>query len=144
MPTLAWFDMLYGLVNAPDSPLPPNEDEANMRVGVSKVHAAIDSELARGTPASEIVLGGFSQGCVISLLSLLSSPHQLGGLACMSGWLPLTDQSYHSANGTMHMVSGVIGQRLIPDSRPASQLQDSNARPAPIFWGHGDLDTTIP
>lgn len=98
------FDMA-SLKNDKDSSLPKNEDEASMRTAVARVQGVIEAELGRGVPSTRIFLGGFSQGCAISLLTLLSSPHQLGGLVCLSGWLPLTERSYTSLNGTMHIVS---------------------------------------
>lgn len=65
-------------------------------------------------PANRIVLGGFSQGCVLSLLTALTSEYRFAGVTALSGYLPL-----HSKIITM--------------------VSDAN-RKTPIFWGHGDAD----
>lgn len=39
---------------------------------------------------------GRATGCAIVLLAAMSSPHQLGGIMCLSGWLPL---AYKIKNG---------------------------------------------
>ncbi len=61
------------------------------------VHDMADSLLARfGLSASQIVIGGFSQGGMMALAGGLSYHSQLGGLFCLSGGL-LSDelQPYH-------------------------------------------------
>ena len=56
------------------------------------VHDMADSLLARyGLSASQIVIGGFSQGGMMALAGGLSYHSQLGGLFCLSGGL-LSDQ----------------------------------------------------
>lgn len=65
-------------------------------------------------PANRIVLGGFSQGCVLSLLTALTSEYRFAGVTALSGYLPL-----HTKIMTM--------------------VSDAN-RKTPIFWGHGDAD----
>lgn len=49
----------------------------------------ISNEVDSGIDASRIVLGGFSQGGAMSLLTGLTSERKLGGVAVLSGWLPL-------------------------------------------------------
>ena len=46
----------------------------------------------QGIPADRIVLGGFSQGGAMSLLAGLTTERKLGGIAVMSGWLPLRNK----------------------------------------------------
>jgi predicted esterase len=94
-----------------DPPLPSHDDEASMKGAVDRVHKLIQRELDKGIDADRIVLAGFSQGefarrlprvveltsarptgCAITLLAGLSTKEQLGGLMCMSGWLPLAEQ----------------------------------------------------
>lgn len=43
-------------------------------------------------PANRIVLGGFSQGGAISLLTTLMSPEPLAGTLALSTWLPLASK----------------------------------------------------
>lgn len=49
----------------------------------------ITAEVDEGIPAERIVLGGFSQGAGMSLLTGLTTERRLAGLAILSGWLPL-------------------------------------------------------
>lgn len=56
---------------------------------VSSLNALISEEVDAGLPSSRIVLGGFSQGGAMSLLTGLTSERKLGGVVCLSGWLPL-------------------------------------------------------
>ena len=58
----------------------------------SALNALITSEVDNGIPASRIVLGGFSQGGVMSLLTGFTSERKLAGIAVLSGYLPLRDK----------------------------------------------------
>lgn len=96
---------------------PRQEDEAGLRASMALVQALIDREIAEGVPASRIVLGGFSQGCAMALLTALRAPQRLAGVLGMSGYLPLA-------------------------STLAAERSAANAG-LPIFLGHGRLDDVI-
>jgi phospholipase/carboxylesterase len=81
-PMRAWYDILT-------ADLVRREDEAGLRDSIQAVHALIDREVGLGVPAERIVLGGFSQGCAITLGAGLRYRHRLGGLVGMSGYMPL-------------------------------------------------------
>jgi phospholipase/carboxylesterase len=90
----AWYDILALGGRGP-------EDEAGLRQSLAWIEAVIAREVARGVPASRIVLGGFSQGCAMTLLTGLRHPERLAGLAGLSGYLPLaatTAAERHPAN----------------------------------------------
>jgi phospholipase/carboxylesterase len=90
----AWYDVLGTQIDR-------REDETGLRDALREVHALIARERARGVPAQRIVLGGFSQGCAMTLLAGLRYPERLGGLIGMSGYLPLaasTSAERHAAN----------------------------------------------
>ncbi len=90
----AWYDILGTQTDR-------REDESGLRESMREVNALVDRERARGVPANRIVLGGFSQGCAMTLLAGLRYPQRLGGLVCMSGYLPLaasTQAERHDAN----------------------------------------------
>ncbi len=106
----AWYDILGTQIDK-------REDEAGLRASLRDVQALIDRERARGVPARRIVLGGFSQGCAMTLLAGLRYPERLGGLACMSGYLPLAAST-------------------------ATERHDANAL-VPIFMAHGRRDAVI-
>lgn len=50
-------------------------------------------------PASQVILGGFSQGSVMALLTSLTADVQLGGVFCLCGYLPLADAVRQSGGG---------------------------------------------
>jgi lysophospholipase-2 len=68
-------------------------------------------------PANRIVIGGFSQGCVMGLLTGLTAEYKFAGIVSLSGYMPLHTK-------IMNMAS------------------DAN-RKTPIFWGHGDADQVV-
>ena len=106
----AWYDIL-------GADLVRREDEAGLRQSQQQVAALIDRERERGVPAHRIVLGGFSQGCAMSLLTGLRYPERLAGIAGLSGYLPLADTL-------------------------AAEAHDAN-RLVPIFLGHGLHDGVV-
>jgi phospholipase/carboxylesterase len=90
----AWYDIL-------GADLVRREDEGGLRESMAAVQALIDREVARGVPAKRIVLGGFSQGCAITLGAGLRHHESLAGLAALSGYMPLagtTAAERHAAN----------------------------------------------
>lgn len=66
-----------------------SEDEPGMLNAVRKLNELITAEVDAGIPADRIIIGGFSQGGAMSLLTGLTSERRLGGIVVMSGWLPL-------------------------------------------------------
>jgi phospholipase/carboxylesterase len=106
----AWYDILGFDADAP-------QDEAGLRRSQQLVEAVLKREKERGIPAHRIVLGGFSQGCAMSLLTGVRHPERLGGIMGLSGYLPLADRS--------------------DAERSSASLQ------TPIFLAHGTHDEVI-
>lgn len=106
----AWYDILA--LGGPAS-----EDEAGLRASQTIVESLIAREVARGVAASRIVVGGFSQGCAMALLTGLRHRDKLAGIVGLSGYLPLAAQT-------------------------ASERSDANQR-TPIFLAHGRFDPMI-
>ncbi|KAJ7922954.1 Phospholipase/carboxylesterase/thioesterase [Mycena leptocephala] len=103
----AWFNLF--------SFNPPSEDdEAGMLESLASIEQLITKEVESGTDPSRIVIGGFSQGATMSLLTGVVSSIKLGGVAVLSGRLPLRDK-----------------------------LASSHAASVPFFWGHGSADPMI-
>ena len=63
-----------------------------MITAANSLKMLIKAEIDSGTDASRIVLGGFSQGACMSLLTGLTGEKKLAGVAVLSGWLPLKDK----------------------------------------------------
>jgi phospholipase/carboxylesterase len=47
----------------------------------------LDDLRAKGLPADQITLGGFSQGCLMAIDAGLRYPHRLAGIVGISGWI---------------------------------------------------------
>ncbi|KAI0371517.1 Phospholipase/carboxylesterase [Pilatotrama ljubarskyi] len=106
-----WFDIFeFGSINA-------REDEQGMLKTTHALNQLITAEVDAGIPADRIVLGGFSQGAAMSLLTGLTTERRLAGLAILSGWLPL-------------------------HTKIKAMLND-HAKKLPIFWGHGKSDQIV-
>lgn len=56
------------------------------------VNKFIRDEVDNGIPANRIIVGGFSQGCALSLITGLTSEYKLAGIIGCSGWLPLSSK----------------------------------------------------
>lgn len=83
----SWFDIkdLSRLTNS------IHDDEAGMMRSVAAVESLIEKEVKeRGIKEERIVIGGFSQGCVISILTALRTQRKVAGVISLSGWLPLS------------------------------------------------------
>ena len=104
----AWYDI------HPDR---SHEDEAGLRRAQASIDALLARETARGVPPGRIVLGGFSQGCAVALLTGLRYPERLAGILGMSGYLPLA-------------------------ATLAAERSAANQR-TPIFLAHGSQDDIV-
>ncbi|KAJ6604153.1 phospholipase carboxylesterase [Mycena vulgaris] len=98
--------------------LPPGDaefDEAAIAESIGIIENLIISQIHRGVDSRRILLVGFSQGAALSLMVALSTLHDLGGVASLSGWIPprARDQMIASPN-------------------------------VPILWCHGTADLEIP
>ena len=78
----AWYDIL-------GTQLQRVEDSAGIRKSALQIEALIADQVAKGIPASRIVLAGFSQGCAMVLHTGLRHPAKLAGIIALSGYLPL-------------------------------------------------------
>ncbi|KAK6503612.1 hypothetical protein TWF481_008625 [Arthrobotrys musiformis] len=106
-----WYDIVdFGNLTA-------KEDEDGIRSSARILQGIITEQVERGIPSKRIILGGFSQGGVMSLLTGLTSEMSLGGIVALSSYLPMRGQ--------------------VP-----SMITDAN-RKTPIFMGHGKVDPVV-
>jgi predicted esterase len=109
-----WYDISdFGSLND------RSDDEAGILRSQKVFHTLIADEIAAGIPSERIVLGGFSQGGAMSLLSGVTAPTKLGGIFGLSCYLLLREKL----------------QELVP--------ADSPNKATPIFMGHGDADPVV-
>ena len=106
----AWYDIL-------GTDLISRQDAAGIRTSEKAITALIEREIARGIPASRIVLAGFSQGCAMALHTGLRFPRALAGIMALSGYLPLAEHF-------------------------AAERTAANAH-TPIFMAHGSQDPVV-
>jgi phospholipase/carboxylesterase len=106
----AWYDIRA-------SNLVSQQDDAGIRASEQAICALLDNELARGIPATRLVLAGFSQGCAMALHTGLRYPQALAGIIALSGYLPLAEHF-------------------------AAERSAANAQ-TPIFMAHGSQDPVV-
>lgn len=89
---LPWLN--YLLVNAPDDYYGGYswfEYQGDITPGVERsrklLFELLDSQRNAGFQTGETILGGFSQGCLMSIDVGLRYPHRLAGLVGISGWI---------------------------------------------------------
>ena len=107
----AWYDIL-------GTDLVRREDEGGLRQSQATIDALITKEIDRGIAAHRIVGAGFSQGCAMALMTGLRFHQRLGGIAALSGYLPLATTT-------------------------AAERSAVNAG-LPIFMAHGTRDGVVP
>ncbi len=103
----AWYD-IHGLETG------TREDSAGVLESQQAIEQVIASQRDDGMAQNRIFLAGFSQGAGMALFTGLHSQHALGGLICLSGYLPL-----------------------------AAQVEAKLGRHTPIFLGLGVNDTVV-
>ncbi|KAJ7689446.1 Phospholipase/carboxylesterase [Mycena rosella] len=112
----AWFD-IYSFELPVRVPKPGEEDEAGMLRSIVSIDKLLESVVASGVDANRIVLGGFSQGAAMTLLTGLTTAHKLAGLFVLSARLPLRNKF--------------------------KSMASTHASSVPIFWGHGTRDPLV-
>ena len=68
------------------------EDESGMLRTVSSVNQLISAEVDSGIEPGRIVVGGFSQGAAMGILTGLTSERKLAGVVALSGWAALRNK----------------------------------------------------
>lgn len=68
------------------------QDKKGMLKSCEEINKFIDHEISNGINSKRIILGGFSQGAAMSLLTGLTTQKQLGGIVALSGYLPLGEE----------------------------------------------------
>jgi len=89
---LPWLN--YLLVNAPDEYYGgyswfdyPGDSAPGIHRSRQLLFELLDDLRAKNFPAAQITLGGFSQGCLMTIETGLRYPHRLAGLVGISGWV---------------------------------------------------------
>ena len=87
----AWYDII---TLAPDS---REIDEAGLAAPSASIRQLIARETARGIPAQQVFLAGFSQGGAVAYLTGLTHSEPLAGIMALSTYMPSPLQVAHAA-----------------------------------------------
>lgn len=139
-PLRGWYDLRSHTIDE-------NEDVIGIRESAARVSSLIDELEANGIPRRRIVLGGFSQGAAVSLYAGLRLSAPIGGIAALSGYLPLAQRLYSEATAAgratpVFMAHGVFDSVVSPVTaeRSASVIREV----APAFsWKTYDMEHEV-
>ena len=136
----AWYDVL-------GTEIQRREDDAGLRESLVAVTALLDREVARGMPASRIVLMGFSQGCAMTLLAGLRYPQRLAALVGLSGYLPLaatTAAERSAANaGTPLFLAHGTHDPVVVFERGVRSRDELRALGQPVEWHEYPIEHSV-
>ena len=157
MQSTSWMDLKTFPVD-----LSEPEAGADFEATVASVHAMLEQIEAEGTPAEQILIGGFSQGGATSLAAGLAYPRRLAGIVSISGWAayrkdfasrvhaansavpvlftcgtadPVVDYSLTKRSGEMvaeALGEAVSGATTAPRSFTLPELTKPSSRPSPL------------
>ena len=104
-------------------------DEEGILKSCDRVDQMVHDELDRGVPPERIVVGGFSQGCAITLTWALvgRERNNVAAILPLSGYFPLADR---------------VG--AIREARGESGSPNKEADTRKWFYVHGDKDALCP
>ncbi|OTA60286.1 acyl-protein thioesterase [Hypoxylon sp. EC38] len=130
-------------------------------------------EESQKVPRENVILGGLSQGCAMSICCLLACDFPIGGFIGMSGWLPFqpeieslarSEDETHDSNNPFGSVeddpfASTDGQANVDDDPIVSVVRfyrellclddienlskDTSSLSTPVFLGHGDADEKV-
>lgn len=108
----SWYDILS--LEESDE----REDQAGLMQSRDTVLKIVDEEMkGSGVPSERIIVGGFSQGGAVALLTGLTSPHNLGGVISLSSYMPIRKHFLNTLS--------------------------ANSTQTPVFMGHGTVDGVV-
>ena len=139
---LPWLN--YLLVNAPDDYYGGYAwfDLNNILPGVQRsrtlLFELLDDLPARGFPAEQTTLGGFSQGCLMAVEVGLRYPHRLAGIVGISGWVYEPDKLLRElppvARQQRLLMTHGTGDPLIPIAQVRPQIALLKAAGLNVEW----------
>jgi phospholipase/carboxylesterase len=149
---LPWLN--YVLVNAPDEyyggwswfdypgPIAPGIHRSR-----KLLFELLDGLRAKGFPADQITLGGFSQGCLMSIETGLRYPHRLAGIVGLSGWVFEIDELIRDltpvARSQRLLITHGQFDPLLPFAEAQRQVRQLQAAGLQVAWHEFPKEHTI-
>ncbi|OTA68433.1 acyl-protein thioesterase [Hypoxylon sp. EC38] len=161
-----WFDV----ARLPDPEYRRETQLRGLSESTSAIREILSQEMSK-VPPENIIIGGLSQGCAMSLAILLGLEHRLGGYIGMSGYLPFRSEiedAVKETEGTEEVDEddpfatggdddGSDTEPESPEVRALSFVRDlvgleplsnptreTTASLTPVFLGHGEVDDKRP
>lgn len=136
----AWYDISA-------SEFGRDDDEGSIRNSEADIRELIEREKARGIAADKILIAGFSQGCAMTFQTGLRYPEKLGGLLCLSGYLPLeasfeAERSEANKNIPIYYAHG-RGDQVIPVTRAQQSLAFLQKHGYDVEWHEYDMPHSV-
>jgi phospholipase/carboxylesterase len=149
---LPWLN--YLLVNAPDDYYGGYSwfDIEGDVIGTVKrsrqlLFELLDAQRANGFPTEQTTLGGFSQGCLMTLDVGLHYPHRFAGLIGISGWIAGAETVLREltplAKQQRFLVTHGTYDPIVPFERTRQQIQIAQAAGLNIAWHEFQKPHTI-
>jgi len=140
---LPWLN--YALVNAPDEYYGgfswfnfPGDAKPGVQRSYGMLVELLDGLRARGFPTDQTILGGFSQGCLMSIEVAMRYPHRLAGIVGISGRtsdpaLLIQERSPVAMQQRVFLTHGTLDQ-VIPFTEAQAHVQTLKAAGLNIEW----------
>jgi predicted esterase len=107
----------------------------------------LDDLRAKAFPTDQITLGGFSQGCLLSLETGLRYPHRLAGIVGISGWVFAIDSLIRDltpvARSQRLLVTHGLQDPLLPIGEVREQIRQLKAAGMDVVWREFPKEHTI-
>ena len=140
---LPWLN--YLLVNAPDDYYGGYswfDLHGDMLPGIHRsrqmLFELLDAQRAKGFPTEQTTLGGFSQGCLMTIDVGLHYPHRFAGLVGISGWISECDKVLANlsplAKQQRFLVTHGTHDPLVPFDGTRRQVEQAKAAGLNIAW----------
>ncbi|CAK7232794.1 hypothetical protein SCUCBS95973_008377 [Sporothrix curviconia] len=133
-----WFDV----ASMQDRALRNDKKLPGLRESFREVLAIIESECKAGIPRSNIVLGGLSNGCAMSLICTIALGGSIGGFVGMSGYLPFQDEM-DAAMAASERHKAAAGRKYVRGLLEWEETPEEGAAKLPVFLGHGSDDEKL-
>ena len=139
---LPWLN--YLLVNAPDeyyggySWFDLNDMSPGVHSSRKLLLDLLDNLRAKGVPAEQITLGGFSQGCLMAVDVGLRYPHRLAGIVGISGWVYDTEHLLQELSPVARqqrlLMTHGTGDPMVPIAKVRPQIPVLKAAGLSVEW----------